>query len=286
MRGCRALAVMLSLVLATPAFADRSAHLSGQAVQTNRRNSREAQPSTPQPVAKTDDARFAPQPAVILSPYSVSFGHVLVGKASAPQKVTVRNGGTAPLKIAAITLTGDFSQTNDCPVPPSNLNVGGDCGIQVSFTPQTPGDRSGVLDVKFEDARGAHSVALDGVGASGSPNVKLTPGTLTFPEQPLGGTSPEQSAALQNAGTEPLLISSIEVNGDYVIMPSSTCEHLSGPLSPGASCTLVVTFTPLQAGTREGAVVITDNAEDSPQKLALTGNGRPIAYGMSGAPQR
>jgi hypothetical protein len=210
----------------------------------------------------------------------------LVGKASAPQKVTVRNGGTAPLKIAGITLTGDFSQTNDCPVPPSSLSVGGDCGIQVSFTPQAPGDRSGVLDVRFEAARGAHSIALNGVGASGSPTVKLTPGSLTFPEQPLGGTSPEQSAALQNAGTEPLLISSIDVDGDYVIMPSSTCEHLSGPLSPGATCTLVVTFTPLQAGTREGSVVITDNAEDSPQKLILTGTGKPITYGTPGTPQR
>ena len=44
-------------------------------------------------------------------------------------------------------------------------------------------------------------------------------------------------------------------------------------MSPSASCTMSVTFNPTAAGTRTGAVIITDDAPGSPHRLVLTGTG-------------
>jgi hypothetical protein len=215
---------------------------------------------------------------IILYPYSLSFGRVQLGKTTNAQMVTVRNNGTGPLKISSIAITGDFAQTNNCPTAPATMAVDTDCGIQVTFKPSGSGDHSGVLTVNDDSPGNPHTVALTGAGTLGSPTVKMTPGTLAFSEQPLGGSSQPQTITVTNVGTEPLVISNIEVEGDFVIMPNSTCETLSGNLDPQASCNINVTFTPLQPGTRQGHVVITDNADDSPQQAPLTGTGKEITF--------
>src|SRR5262249_15115620 len=54
-------------------------------------------------------------PTVTLAPPSLNFGNQTVGTTSATQTVTLTNTGASPLLISTISITGNFSQTNNCP---------------------------------------------------------------------------------------------------------------------------------------------------------------------------
>jgi hypothetical protein len=86
---------------------------------------------------------------VKLAPAKLAFGNQKVGTASAPQKVTVSNQGTAVVNITQVYIGGtnyrDFSQTNNCP---TSLNAGANCVVNVVFDPIKTGARSAVLGVR------------------------------------------------------------------------------------------------------------------------------------------
>ncbi|MGA7220739.1 MAG: choice-of-anchor D domain-containing protein, partial [Candidatus Sulfotelmatobacter sp.] len=73
---------------------------------------------------------------------------------------------------------------------------------------------------------------------------------------------------LSNTGGGPLTITSIATTGTY--SQTNTC---GASVAAGASCAISVAFTPTATGTLTGTVVITDNAANSPQMVALTGTG-------------
>jgi hypothetical protein len=110
------------------------------------------------------------QPAVTLTPASVSFGSQVVPTTSAPQTVTVRNSGTAPLAISSILLggtnAGDFAQTNNCPLVPSLLAANATCTISATFTPSATGSRSATVTVTDDAPGSPHALPLTGTGAT------------------------------------------------------------------------------------------------------------------------
>jgi hypothetical protein len=74
------------------------------------------------------------------NPKSVAFASQKVGTTSAAQVVTVNNPGATPLKLTSITISGDYSETNNCP---AKLTVGKSCTINVTFSPTQTGTRTG-----------------------------------------------------------------------------------------------------------------------------------------------
>jgi len=211
---------------------------------------------------------------LVLAPYSLSFGDVLVGKTTDAQTITLLNTGAVPAQIDKVTITGPFSQTNNCPVPPATLGENQTCGIEVVFKPLGPTRASGNVSVFHDGRADPFVVALAGAGTLDSSLVKFSPASLDFGAQKMGAVSTAQTTTLTNAGQKTLFISRIANEGDFTIAPSSTCEKLTTALASGASCTLVVTFTPLGTGPRTGAVVVSDDAEDSPQRIRLSGTGQ------------
>ena len=212
--------------------------------------------------------------SLIRAPYSLSFGEVPVGKASDPQTITLLNTGTAGVQINKIAVTGDFSQTNNCPVPPAQLAHNQTCGIEVTFKSSSAAPALGTGSVFHDGSAIPLTVSLSGAGTLSVPTAKIYPSALDFPEQKTGPPRAPQTVTISNSGRRPLRVSSIDVDGDFTIMPSSTCESLSGSLAPDASCSAVVIFTPLGAGKRDGQITFTDDAEDSPQHVALSGIGK------------
>jgi hypothetical protein len=212
--------------------------------------------------------------ALILSPYAISMSDVPVDQTSGAQTVTLVNTGLQPVHITGIQITGNFSQTNDCPSPNTGLSYNDSCMIQVTFKPNTVGAASGTLTVTDDIPGGTLTADLSGSGTLGVPAVAMSGTSLSFPEQSQGVVSSPQTVTVSNSGKKDLFISGLEVNGDFTITPGSTCENLPGPLAPGANCTILVTFSPLEAGRRDGQLTITDNAEGSPQKLSLSGIGK------------
>jgi len=102
---------------------------------------------------------------VTLLPSNLNFGDQQVGTTSPPQVATLTNYGTQALTIHGIHITGpnhtDFAQTNNCgtSVPP-----GGNCTINVTFTPKHRGPRTATLDVYDNGGASPQTVALSGTG--------------------------------------------------------------------------------------------------------------------------
>jgi len=98
------------------------------------------------------------------------------------------------------------------------------------------------------------------------PGVSLSAVSLTFSAQDTGTTSSPQVVTLYETGAGSLTITNIDASGDFT--ETNTCNGAVAPLS---TCTINVTFSPTAAGTRTGAITVTDNAGGSPQTVILTG---------------
>jgi hypothetical protein len=118
------------------------------------------------------------------------------------------------------------------------------------------------------------TVALTGTALA--PVVNLSATILNFGEQALSTTSAPQTLTLTNTGNGALTPLTITVSGDFA--QTNTC---GSSVAANGSCTINVTFTPTNAGTRSGALTIADNASNSPQIVSLTGSGTGPGVGLS-----
>ena len=100
---------------------------------------------------------------------------------------------------------------------------------------------------------------------------------LNFGFLQIGLTSPPQTVTVSNVSSHSVTFNSIAGSGDF--SQSNTCPTT---LNASQSCTITVTFTPTAAGTRTGAVTLTDSDPGSPtQTIALSGAGEVNAISFS-----
>jgi hypothetical protein len=103
-------------------------------------------------------------PVFWMAPGRLNFPPQALFTSSKPQAVTLFNAGDLSAKIAAIAMSGDFAQTNDCG---ASLRVGTRCTGWVTFKPTLLGPRSGSLTV-LSDAGGTKKAQLWGFGVTNS----------------------------------------------------------------------------------------------------------------------
>ena len=224
----------------------------------------------------TDNAAGSPQtvalsgtgvaPTATLTPASLSFTGVLVGKSSATQSVTLSNTGTASLTVSAVTASGDFSQTNNCT---SGVAAGSSCMITITFSPTAAWSRSGSIVVTDNSYNNPQQVVLlVGMGNSGA-TASLSPTSLSFGNQTLGTGSAVKTVTLSNTGTAALYVTSVLASGDY-----SQTNNCPASLNAGANCAISVAFTPSSTGPRTGYVTVNDTDPSFLQKVTLSGTGK------------
>ena len=226
----------------------------------------------------TDNASDSPQSVALtgngivaianLTPTTVTFGPQNVGTFSAPQTVKLTNTGHARLTISSIVASGDFSTSNNCNglVPPA----GGTCNITVIFSPTAGGTRTGNLTLTDNALDSPQVVSLTGTGTG----IVVSPRNLAFGNVNVGATSPPQNVMLTNTGSTVLNVTSVVPTGDFA--QTNNCV----PSVPAAaSCTIAVTFSPTDGGTRTGILTITNSDPSSPQTVGLSGFG--VGVGLS-----
>jgi len=110
----------------------------------------------------------APPNAAVLNanPSSLTFGTQALNTTSPAQAVTVSNSGTASASISAVSVSGDFQQTNSCG---TSLAAGASCTVNVSFRPTASGTRTGTLTVTSNATNSPTTVTLSGTGAGTTP---------------------------------------------------------------------------------------------------------------------
>lgn len=211
--------------------------------------------------------------AVTATPSNLSFGNQVLGTKSSVKTVTVKNNQSGKLTITSISADlSDYTRTTTCPLSPSTLAGGATCKISVFFTPAVAGTRSGTLTVG-DNAALSPTVSLTGTAVVAA---SVNPASVTFADQALGTTSVAQTVTVTNNQATALKITSITSNvSDFA--DTTTCPLSPITLAAGASCTAMLTFSPKATGSRAGTLTFTDNANNSPQTVSLSGTGNPAS---------
>jgi hypothetical protein len=101
---------------------------------------------------------------------SLSFGDLAAGSTSAAQSVTVNNPGTTAASISSISVTGPFTQTDNCG---GSIAANGSCTVNVVFAPTSGGPLTGTLSLASNAPGSPLTVALSGTGVTSTTNLAL-----------------------------------------------------------------------------------------------------------------
>ncbi|SFV00681.1 choice-of-anchor D domain-containing protein [Pseudoduganella namucuonensis] len=192
---------------------------------------------------------------------AVKFADTQLGKSSAAHSTTLRNDGSAALKIATLTLgganAGDFTLGGSCAVN-GTLSPAASCTVDSVFKPTAAGARSADL-VLVTDGGAQFTLGLGGNGVAVPAGAALTvnPQSFDFGAATVGGTAPTKRFALTNSGSAAVTLSGAVYTGPFATVADATgCAAMPFTLQPGASCELVVRYTPATAGASSGSVQI------------------------------
>jgi Abnormal spindle-like microcephaly-assoc'd, ASPM-SPD-2-Hydin len=223
----------------------------------------------------------AASPVVTLTPTSLGFGNVTVRVQSAAQTISVKNTGTAPLNVTAVTRNGaaaaDYLVTTATATPCVGVSVvpGATCTIQVRFSPSAIGLRSASLTLTHNPAGASQatssSVPLSGTGLGSILNSTATPVKFGTVDR---NTSKDQTVTIKNTGNAAaaLSLASFSTTGTGYSVRSTTC----GNLAVNNTCNVVVRFTaPNVVNTFNGTLNVTAaNGVPATQQVALTATTR------------
>jgi hypothetical protein len=233
-------------------------------------------PGSPTSVALSGNGVDA---APTLSPTSISFGSQSVNTNSAAQTVTLSNTNSVPLQITSIGISGDFSQSNNCPASPASLSANSSCLIQVTFRPTATGARSGSLNISSNSVPSTTAVSLSGTGVQ--PAINVSPASVAFGDQVLNTSASYQTVTVTNPGSGTLHVNALTISGDPdLYTATNNCVGGAGTL-PGGSCSIQIGFTPRSLGPASATLSITSDAPGSPTSVALSGNGVDAAPTLS-----
>jgi hypothetical protein len=220
---------------------------------------------SPQSVALSGTGVVTHIPKVSLKPSMLTFPTQLVKTTSAEQTATLTNIGQVAVTITNISVSGSFGQSNNCP---SSLPVGQACQIQATFQPTQNGLANGTLSVSDDAPDSPQTVALSGFGTT----ITFAPIGVYFGSQKVGTSSKPVPINFNNKGTVAINISQVTIGGTNPGDFSQT-NNCGSSVPAGGHCTIKVTFTPMQKGTRSAELQVYDDVQPSPQAAALGGTG-------------
>jgi Cep192 domain 4/HYDIN/CFA65/VesB-like, Ig-like domain len=229
-------------------------------------------------------------------PNPLAFGTIPQHSTSSAMSVTLMNTGTAALTFSMNpmvtgTNAGDFSITGMTCSTANSVPVNGSCTVTLTFTPFTTSAESASLI--FTDNNNAvngsmQTVSLTGTGSTIPAPVVNLPSTEPFGSVPKGSTSAQMTVTLMNTGNAPLNFSSnpslMGTNAaDFAIVAAMTTCSTGSPVAAGASCVVVLTFTPSTASGETATLNFADNATPNTQSVTLTGTGTAPAVSLPGS---
>jgi len=213
-------------------------------------------------------------PGLAVSASSLDFGSVMVGGASVPQTVTIRNTGMSTLtNFAGGGVPAPFMASQDCAagVPP-----GGTCHYYFRFSPSAAGAFSTTSSSSTN--AGPFSVALRGSGRtllliSGQ---YATPLSIDFGPVGVGMSSARVAVTITNQNW---IGSVTDWAGGGVSSPFSAGQDCAPELAAGKQCRFYYTFKPTSTGVFTATSRITNSGGEI--RIALRGTGVGPALSVS-----
>jgi F5/8 type C domain len=117
------------------------------------------------------ECTFPPFNILSLSATSLDFGLLQQDQQSASQTVTITNPGPDAATIGAITASGGFAPTSNCP---ASLADGASCTVSVTITPAQVQNYSGTLVINANTPFAPYVVGLSGAVYNPDGNLALT----------------------------------------------------------------------------------------------------------------
>lgn len=186
-----------------------------------------------------------------INPTSFSFGSVGISTPAATTFTVSNVGGLAsgPL-MAGLSGAADFTiLSNGCGT--SSLPAGGNCSVQVAFTPTSRSFIQGTLHLSATPG-GAVNAALNGSGVNPAA-FSASPTTLFFPFTVVSTGWSERTVTITNTGEVPSGTPIVQRIGMHPAQYSISASTCTVPLAPGASCAVTVRFSPQFVGGPLGA---------------------------------
>jgi YVTN family beta-propeller protein len=215
--------------------------------------------------------------------------------------ITITNNGNGGLLIGAIgtdnPLDAPFSIINDnCSY--QSLEPQEFCTFSVQFHPIVEGEYADTLDIPSNDPDENPVIfAVTGKGTEPGPDITLTDSnlpdsikvdTIDFGYFDVHASYTDKSLFIRNDGTAPLTVSSVKLVTDTFSaarsysLESENCTQASIPTTWSDNiCEIVLRFDPTtpQNDPYESMVeIISDDADESPASVSLTGRGSQTQY--------
>ncbi|MFZ3216972.1 MAG: choice-of-anchor D domain-containing protein [Candidatus Acidiferrales bacterium] len=193
--------------------------------------------------------------AIDVSPSTVSFGDLAVGK-SAAHTVSLTNTGTDVLTISAISVAGT-GFTAAGPHLPISLSAGQSTSITATFKPSVGEKETGTITIANSAPDSPAMVTLSGQGTT-TAELTASPASVAFGSVAVGSEA-TQTIHVTNTGDSAATISKVAFAGTGISVAGMTAP---ATLAVGGSTNLTVTYKPVAAGTLAGTVSISSNASD------------------------
>jgi hypothetical protein len=133
---------------------------------------------------------------VTLSPTSLSFGSVVLGRTSTSKTVMLKNLQKAQLSVTSLVLPAPFVRTGGtCPTGTGTMAGATSCTMVVAYAPKTAGSAAATLTVTHSASNSPQAVALSGKGVA---PVTVSPTSLSFGSRTLGTTSSPKTVTITN----------------------------------------------------------------------------------------
>ena len=215
---------------------------------------------------------------VDVQPGSLSFANQRVGTTSPSQPVSVTNSSNHDVDLnTSLSNTADFGVQGCGGLGHNQLSAGASCHLDVVFSPNSPGQRSGTLTVA------GHDVSLDGRGTTNT--IGVSPSSIAFGNEPVFTASAARTITVTNTGSETLHLGAPALGGTNPLQftLSDNCQNAS-PLAPGEQCTITVAFAPTTAGPLNATLQVNSDATSGADSVNLFGTGTPSAVVFAPGP--
>jgi len=216
-----------------------------------------------------------------ISSTGIDFGTQFLGGLRLPRYLYLSNNSATAISHSPVALPGSspFTVADRCPTVLEAHTV---CQIQLDYSsPQTSSDAVTLsLDQGFQVLVTGKTLPRPGTsGETVNPNLVISPTSLGFsnPVVVTGTSAGTLTATVSNTGAQPFPIS-IGTTGDFI-----DATNCTGSLAAGASCSVVVTFTPSQPGTRYGLISVSTGAASTPAYINLSGTALPLLPANNGS---
>ena len=197
-----------------------------------------------------------------------NFGSLTTGALTAAPGKYKNASPTEDITGISIGVTGpSFAlQSTDCP---ATLAPDQECNFSIGFNPGSATTFYGELVVSSSVVGSPERRSLLGAGiAPAVAAIAFAKTGLDFPPQTVGASTAAATYALANTGSATLVVSSVTST-----LADFSATHNCASVVPGAGCSLSVTFTPTQAGSRVAYLTVNSNASANPHTVTVSGTG-------------